>query len=62
METLRKAIVSTFGLGEPSLKNDLVLWNGLDQLEKENTVKFYAGKSWLKILTHLYSLKDDTVF
>ncbi len=40
----------------------MVLWDGLDQLEKERAVQFYSGKTWNEVLDHLRNLKNEPIF
>jgi hypothetical protein len=40
-----------FGNRNPN--NQVVDWNGYDQLEKESAVEFYKGKTWQQVLKHL---------
>lgn len=62
MESLLYDIASTFGLDDPPQSNEIVVWDGFDQLEKEDAVKFYTGKTWSDVLLHLHGLKDESVF
>jgi hypothetical protein len=68
---IKQAVLSIpclFGLGPLPNGRDLVAWDGMDQFEKESSVKFYAGKSWEEVLEHLarpgqgdYELEEWTV-
>lgn len=62
MESLHAQITTLFGQGERPHENELVLWDGFDQFEKEDAVRFYAGKTWPEVLAHLRGLKDAWVF
>ena len=62
MESLRLEIADHFGVGRQPHSNDVVLWDGFDQLEKEGAVQFYTGKTWSDVLEHLRGLKDERVF
>ena len=62
MESLRLAIAANFGEASQPRSNNIVLWDGFDQLEKESAVRFYAGKSWADVLKHLRGLKNEPVF
>jgi len=58
LESLRHQIVANFGGGSKPRSDEVVLWDGFDQLEKESAVKFYAGKTWTDVLLHLQDLKN----
>jgi hypothetical protein len=49
-----------FGNRNPN--NQVVDWNGYDQLEKESAVEFYKGKTWQQVLKHLESLEEEPIF
>ena len=51
-----------FGDGEPPEEGELVLWDGFDEPAKEDAVRFFSGKTWPEVLTHLRQLKDAPVF
>lgn len=53
-------IAELFGNRNPN--NQVVDWNGYDQLDKESAVEFYKGKSWQKVLKHLEGLEEEPVF
>ena len=57
MDTLRKEIAVCFSDEHPPRADSLVLWDGLDELEKECAIAFYSGKSWKDVLQHLRGLK-----
>lgn len=54
---LHHEITTRFGQGDQPL--EVVVWDGFDQLDKEDAVRFYAGKSWADVLEHLRGLKDE---
>lgn len=51
-----------FGEGERPEEGALVLRDGFDQPTKEDAVRFYSGKTWVDVLAHLRTLKDEPVF
>ena len=53
MDQLLGEVRSLFGSGRVPRAEDLVKWDGLDQLEKQSAVRFYSGKSWEDVLLHL---------
>ena len=53
IESLRREIASSFGRGDPPRVHELVRWDGFDQLDKEDAVAFYSGKTWEDVLAHL---------
>ncbi len=55
-------VITTFGCGERPRESELVVWDGLDQLDKEGAVQFFSGKTWRDVLSHLRGLKDEPVF
>jgi len=57
MSAARTDIAKYFGRGDPPSDRLLVNWDGFDQLEKEDAVAFYAGKTWIDLYRHLRSLK-----
>ena len=62
MNPLPLEIATGFGQGEAPDEGELVLWDGFDQMDKEDAVRFYSGKAWPDVLAHLRSLKDRPVF
>ena len=62
MDSLYPELSIGFGQGERPEESELVLWDGFDQPTKEDAVRFYAGKNWQDVLTHLRKLKDEPVF
>lgn len=50
-------MIASFGQGKRPPPTDLVLWDGLDQFEKEYAVAFYGNKTWQDVFTHLQGLK-----
>ena len=62
MDSLLREIMTGFGQGERPEEGELVLWDGFDQLEKEDAVRFFSGKDWPDVLTYLRELKDEPVF
>jgi hypothetical protein len=61
MDSLHDAI-TTFGRGERPRESELVVWDGFDQLDKEDAVQFFSGKTWQDVFSHLRGLKDEQVF
>jgi len=57
MSAARTDIAKYFGRGARPSDKLLVNWDGFDQLEKEDAVDFYAGKTWVDLYRHLRSLK-----
>ncbi len=62
MDSLHRELMTAFGQGERPEEGELVLWDGFDQPDKENAVRFYSGKAWPDVLAHLRKLKDEPVF
>jgi hypothetical protein len=63
LDSLLREVMTAFGQGErPEKEDELVLWDGFDQPTKEDAVRFYAGKTWLDVLAHLRTLKDEPLF
>ena len=60
MNSFLALISEHFGNRNPN--NQVVDWNGYDQLEKESAVKFYKGKTWQQVLKHLKDLDEEPVF
>src|SRR6185436_17278203 len=54
----RREIASSFGCGDPPRVHELVRWDGFDQLDKEDAVAFYSGKTWDDVLSHLRGLRN----
>lgn len=62
MDSLHRETMTGFGQGDRPHEGELVLWDGFDQLEKEDAVRFYSGKTWPDVLAHLRGLKNEPVF
>jgi hypothetical protein len=62
MDPLFSEIRTAFGQGERPDADDLVLWDGFDVPCKEDAVRFFSGKTWTRVLTHLQGLKEEPVF
>ena len=62
MESLHSEMIAGVGQGDRPQEDELVLWNGLDLLVKEDAVHFYSGKTCEDVLAHLRSLKDEPLF
>jgi hypothetical protein len=54
--------ITTFGNGERPHENELVAWDGFDQLDKESALQFFSGKTWRDVLSHLRGLKEEPLF
>lgn len=61
MDRLHASITTTFGHDPCPTPADLVTWDGFDQFEKEDAVRFYGGKTWQNVLKHLRDLKHNPV-
>ena len=48
-----KETTESFGQGERPEPNGIVIRDGFDEIEKEDSVVFYACKSWQEVLAHL---------
>ena len=56
MEHLHSELARQFGQARtPPHENDLISWNGFDELEKQSALDFYLGKSWPEVLDYLRS-------
>lgn len=62
MESLHREIMTGFGHGERPEEGALVWQDGFDLPDKADAVRFYSGKTWADVLTHLRGLKDEPVF
>ncbi len=62
MDSLHQEMSTAFGQGDRPDGSELVLWDGLDQPDKEDAVRFYARKTWPDVLAHLRGLKDEPLF
>jgi hypothetical protein len=62
MDQLHRDVMTAFGHGNRPRENELVVWDGFDEPEKERAVSFYGGKSWEDVLGYLRRLKDEPLF
>ena len=62
MDALHREMMTGFGQGDRPHDSALVLWDGFDQPNKEDAVRFYSGKTWTDVLAHLRGLKDEPIF
>jgi hypothetical protein len=62
MDSLHREMMTGFGQGDRPHESELVLWNGFDQLVKEDAVRFYSGKTWPDVFAYLRGLKDEPLF
>ena len=62
MDPLDCEFATAFGAGEPPVEHELVIWDGFDQLEKEDAVRFFQGKAWTDVLAYLQGLRDEPLF
>jgi hypothetical protein len=62
MHPLDPEIATAFGQGERPLETELVIRDGFDELDKDDAVRFFSGKTWADVLAHLRALKDAPVF
>src|SRR5262245_23572990 len=56
------APLTAFAQGERPDDAALVVWDGLDVLDKEDAVRFFSGKTWQAVLAYLKRLKEEPVF
>jgi hypothetical protein len=53
MDELTKKIERWFGSDHPPTRHELVILDGLDELDKAEALKHFGGKSWETIYQHL---------
>jgi hypothetical protein len=58
LESLRAEVKTYFQYRAKPRKEELVVWDGFDELDKPSAVDFYNGKSWEDVLHYL---QDPTV-
>lgn len=62
MADLRKEIANHFGNESKPSTDSLVLNDGFENLKKERAIKFFSGKTWSDVLSHLRNLKYEPIF
>ena len=62
LESLRSAIAASFDRRERPPDVDLIVWDGYDQLDKEQALRFYSGKTWCDVLDHLRGLENAKIY
>lgn len=53
LESLRAEIKNYFQYRAKPCQQELVVWDGFDELDKSSAVNFFNGKSWEDVLHHL---------
>ena len=61
MNPLQYEIASAFGQGEQPEGRDLVIWDGVGELDKKRAVGFYSGKHWLDLLEFLRGARNRSM-
>lgn len=56
MHSFRAAVAESFGKGTHPTPHDLIVWDGMDQLDKEEAQCFFQNKKWENVLTYLQGL------
>ena len=57
MYSYHVAVADSFGKGSAPAPHDLIVWDGMDQLDKEEAQSFFQNKEWKDVLTHLQGLR-----
>jgi len=57
MHSYSAAVTDSFGKGSVPALHDLIVWDGMDQLDKEEAQSFFLNKEWKDVLTHLQGLR-----
>ena len=57
MLSFRAAVAESFGKGLPPAPHELIAWDGMDQLDKEEAQSFVQNKKWEHVLTYLQKLR-----
>jgi len=57
MHSFFAAVADFFGKGSPPAARDLIVWDGMDQLDKEEAQRFFQNKKWEDVLTYLQGLR-----
>lgn len=57
MYSYRAAVANSFGKGSAPAPHELIVWDGMDQLDKEEAQNFFQNKEWKDVLAHLQGLQ-----